>query len=154
MPLSIPYNQLPDLGTLESTDLVPMLRPFQDEGKASMSDFGTFVQPYTKVIGNITQSSGSDPVLTIFENNTGANFTTLYVTSAHYELNADAAIFVENQIWVIFNNNLVTQYSGYNYQAVYNSSTKLDLYSYINGVASDNAMQNTSFEIRIYPTAP
>ena len=109
---------------------------------------------YDKIVLNITQTSTSDPVLTIFENTTNANLSSLYISLAHYELNADAAIFVENQLWIIFNNNLITQFSGYNYQAIYNSSTKLDLYSYINGVATDGAMQNTSLEIRIYPTAP
>lgn len=154
MPLSIPYNQLPDLGILESTDLVPMLRPFQDEGKASMADLGTFVQPYTKIIGTINQNGGSAPVLTIFENNTGATLTTAYITDGQYEINSDVAIFVQYQLWVYVGNNLVNQLSDYSYQLVYSSSTQLFLYSLQTATLSDSVLENASFEIRIYPTAP
>lgn len=154
MPLSIPYNQLPDLGTLESTDLVPMLRPFQDEGKASMADLGTFVQPYTKIIGTITQNGGTAPVLTIFENNTGATLTTAYITNGQYEINSDVAIFVQYQLWVYVGNNLVNQLSDYSYQLVYSTSTQLYLFSTQSGTLADSVLENASFEIRIYPTAP
>ena len=154
MPLSIPYNQLPDLGVLESTDLVPMLRPFQDEGKASMADLGTFVQPYTKIIGTINQNGISAPVLTIFENNTGATLTTTYITDGQYEINSDVAIFVQYQLWVYVGNNLVNQLSDYSYQLVYSSSTQLFLYSVQTATLSDTVLENASFEIRIYPTAP
>lgn len=154
MPLSIPYNQLPDLGTLESTDLVPMLRPFQDEGKASMADLGTFVQPYAKIIGTITQSGGSAPVLTIFENNTGATLTTAYITNGQYEINSDIAIFVQYQLWVYVGNNLVNQLTDYTYQLMYSTSTQLYLFSTQSGTLADSVLENASFEIRIYPTAP
>ena len=154
MPLSIPYNQLPDLGVLESTDLVPMLRPFQDEGKASMSDLGTFVQPYTKIIGTISQSGGTAPVLTIFENNTGATLTTAYITNGQYEINSDVAIFVQYQLWVYIGNNLVNQLSDYTYQLVYSTSTQLYLFSLASVTLADSVLENASFEIRIYPLAP
>ena len=154
MPLSIPYNQLPDLGVLESTDLVPLLRPFQDEGKASMADLGTFVQPYTKIIGTINQNGGSAPVLTIFENNTGATLTTSYITDGQYEINSDVAIFVQYQLWVYVGNNLVNLIAFYSYQLLYSSSTQLYLFSLQEHTLSNSVLENASFEIRIYPTAP
>lgn len=154
MPLSIPYNQLPDLGILESTDLVPMLRPFQDEGKASMADLGTFVQPYTKIIGNLNQTtSGAAPNLYLFENTSGAVFTISFLGSGVYQLTSDLPIFIYEYLWIYIGNEQ-NMNGDWSFQMTRNDDYNLTIYSYSNFVLTDFILKFTSFEIRIYPTAP
>ena len=158
MPLSIPYNQLPDLGTLESTDLVPMLRPFQDEGKASMADLGTFVQPYKKFVCNVNQFGTSDPTITEFENNIGLTYTIIYTGVGTYTITFDAYYFEDYNVWM--------QISNYNtFDSVFTHLEDLTItitgykgtaaiYSAIGGALTDDILRNASLEIRFYPLAP
>lgn len=151
MPLLVPYNYLPDLGVLQTDDYVPVLRaPFQ-EGKAFVSDIIYASQPYTKIIGNISQSGAlMAPTINIFENNTGATLTTSYGSIGGYTVTSDLAIFEENLTWIYigntqaspdFNVYLMTRVDNYN----------LNIWTGNNGSLEDSLMNNTSFEIRIYP---
>ena len=154
MPLLVPYNYLPDLGALEPTDYVPVLRaPFQ-EGKAFVSDFVYAAQPYTKIIGNISQSGSlSAPTITIFENNTGATITPSYGSVGGYVLTSDNPIFIENYTWIYIGNTQTN--ADFNvYLMTRNDDYHLNIWTGSNGSLADSLMTNTSFEIRIYPIPP
>lgn len=150
MPLLVPYNYLPDLGALETTDYVPVLRaPFQ-EGKAFVSDIIYASQPYTKIIGNISQSGTDDPVINLFENNTGATLTATYSGTGIYAVDSDLPIFRENLTWIYIGN--TQNYPDFNvYLMERMTNYQLRIWSGSNGALQDSIMFNTSFEIRIYP---
>lgn len=72
MPLRIPYNQLPNLGALESDDIIPGLRPAFDEGSMTVGDLSRFVNPGYIYRVNMSQSGTSDPTITyVWENTIG-----------------------------------------------------------------------------------
>lgn len=153
MPLLVPYNYLPDLGALEPTDYVPVLRaPFQ-EGKAFVSDIIYAVQPFTKIVGNITQRTTDDPTFNIFENNTGATITTDYNTVGSYNIISNNAIFTEDYTWILIGNNQASS-SINNYIVNRIDDYNLNILTTTGGSSSDGLMNNTSIEIRIYPVPP
>lgn len=154
MPLLVPYNYLPDLGALEPSDYVPVLRaPFQ-EGKAFVSDIVYAVQPYTKIVGNISQSGSlSVPTITIFENNTGATLTTSYGGVGGYTITSNLAIFLENLTWIYIGNTQASpDFNVYLMTRV--DDNNLNIWTGSNGSLANSLMTNTSFEIRIYPIPP
>lgn len=63
MPLRIPYNQLPNLGALESGDIIPGLRPAFDEGSMTVGDLSNFVNPAKVYRVDMSQTGSSDPVV-------------------------------------------------------------------------------------------
>lgn len=63
MPLRIPYNQLPNLGALESDDIIPGLRPAFDEGSMTVGDLTNYVTPGKVYRVDMSQSGTSDPVV-------------------------------------------------------------------------------------------
>jgi len=71
MGYKLPYNSLPNLGTLEPGDIIPMLRPPFQEGSASFTDIQNFVRPYQIYNALISQSDYDDPIVIVLENNIG-----------------------------------------------------------------------------------
>ena len=63
MPLRIPYNQFPNLGALESGDILPGLRPAFQEGSMTVGDLTTFVNPGKVYRVDMSQSGSADPVV-------------------------------------------------------------------------------------------
>jgi hypothetical protein len=73
MPLRIPYNQLPNLGALESDDIIPGLRPAFEEGSMTVGDLTNFVKPGKVYRVNMSQSGTSDPTVDyVWENEIGS----------------------------------------------------------------------------------
>ena len=84
---------------------------------------------YKSFVGEFSQSGGSDPSLTTFFNDTGATFTITRQGTGHYRLESDISIFVKTEMWWYIGNNQLTQ-ADYLYQAYYESSTIMSIYSY------------------------
>jgi len=104
---------------------------------------------YKSFVGEFTQSGGSDPSLTTFFNNTGATYTIQRDAEGVYRLESDISIFVKTEMWWYIGNNQLTQES-YTYQAMYLSSTQMQINSYKGGALNDDALEHTSFEFRKY----
>jgi hypothetical protein len=105
--------------------------------------------PYRSFVGEISQSGESDPTITTFFNDTGATFTIIRDTTGTYRIDCSESIFVKTQMWWYIGNNQLTQDS-FTYQALYLTSTQMQIYSYKNGTLSDDALEYTSFEFRQY----
>lgn len=73
MSYRIPYNQLPNLGTLQEFDIVPGLRPAFEEGSMTVGDLTNFVTPYKVYRADMTQVAATDPTVDyIYENRIGS----------------------------------------------------------------------------------
>lgn len=99
--------------------------------------------------GNISQVGTSDPTIDIFENTTGATFTTIRFTNGQYRIYSDIPFFTNNTMFITIGNNQNKNGIFY-YQFIYNDTTKIDLFSYDNTTLTDEVFENTSFEIKIY----
>ena len=154
MPLSIPYNQLPDLGVLESTDLVPMLRPFQDEGKAAMSDVVSYVNPGKAYRVSMTQVSTSDPTVgQIYENWIGDIVWTYQSVGVYYGVLAGAFTLPANKTNVFFSASIVGGVGYYSIERIDDDKIELIVRDKAWTVI-DGALDNTFIEIIAYYLAP
>jgi hypothetical protein len=104
---------------------------------------------YKSFVGEFTQVGSSDPSLTTFFNNTGATYTIQRDAEGVYRLESNISIFVKTEMWWYIGNNQLTQES-YTYQALYLSSTQMQINSYKGGTLNDDALEHTSFEFRKY----
>lgn len=104
---------------------------------------------YKSYVGEFTQVGTSDPSLTTFFNDTGATFTIQRQGTGFYRLDSDISIFVKTEMFWYIGNNQLTQAS-YTYQAIYETSTQMSIYSYKGGSLNDDALEHTSFEFRKY----
>lgn len=104
---------------------------------------------YKSFVGEFTQVGSSDPSLTTFFNDTGATFTITRDAAGTYRLESDISIFVKTEMYWYIGNNQLTQES-FTYQALYLSSTQMQIYSYKGGSLNDDALEHTSFEFRKY----
>jgi hypothetical protein len=114
------------------------------------SDASGWIGVPNKVIrGNISQDSTSAPTIDIFENTTGATLSTSRSTDGQYTIDSDISLWTASTMYITIANSQ-TKNIIFTYLIQYNSSTRLDLYSYNGNSLSDNALGNTSFEIKIY----
>lgn len=104
---------------------------------------------YKSYVGEFVQVGTSDPTLTTFFNDTGATFTITRQGTGHYRLDSDISLFVKTEMWWYIGNNQLTQ-ADYVYQAIYETSTQMSIYSYKGGTLNDDALEHTSFEFRKY----
>jgi hypothetical protein len=104
---------------------------------------------YKSFVGELSQSGGSAPSLTTFFNNTGATYTITRDGTGQYRLESNISIFVKTEMWWYIGNNQLTENS-YTYQAIYLSSTQMQINSYKGGTLNDDALEHTSFEFRKY----
>lgn len=104
---------------------------------------------YKSFVGEFTQVGTSDPSLTTFFNDTGATYTITRDDVGTYRLESDISIFVKTEMYWYIGNNQLTQES-FTYQALYLTSTQMQIYSYKGGSLNDDALEHTSFEFRKY----
>jgi len=152
MPLRIPYNQLPNLGALESGDIIPGLRPAFNEGSMTVGDLSNFVNPAKVYRVDMSQSSTTDPVVNYeYENWVGNIVWTSYSAGIYNGFLSGAFVG-----YVV--NSSRCYYGGAYYPYFYHIS-KIDddniqlivtdqLYS-----RNDDLLANTFVEILVYPAA-
>jgi hypothetical protein len=104
---------------------------------------------YKSFVGELSQSGGSAPSLTTFFNNTGATFTITRDGAGQYRLESNISIFVKTEMWWYIGNNQLTE-NPYTFQALYLSSTQMQINSFKGGTLEDDALEHTSFEFRKY----
>lgn len=104
---------------------------------------------YKCYIGEFSQAETADPTIITFFNDTGATFTITRQGTGHYRIDSDISVFVKTEMWWYIGNNQLTQ-ADYVYQAIYETSTQMSIYSYKGGSLNDDALKHTSFEFRKY----
>tara|TARA_Y100000015_G_C2392542_1_gene90938 strand:- start:1559 stop:2020 length:462 start_codon:yes stop_codon:yes gene_type:complete len=144
------------IGTPSSGDMVPGTQVTKDSSGNtinltknftvdSIAGFADATAAYTSYVALITQTTG-DPTATVLQNTTGATFTWARTGGGVYTVTASSTIFTVNKT-IVFNNNGLDNAGGNTPpQWTRTSATVITLTT--GGV--DNAIQNGSFEIRIY----
>ena len=114
------------------------------------NDASGWVGVSNKVIkGNITQGGTSAPTLDIFENTTGATFTTSRTTNGVYRIDSNISLWTTTTMFITIGNNQ-GKLGVFTFLLQYGTATRLDLYSYDGTTLTDEVLENTSFEIKIY----
>lgn len=151
MPYRVPYPYLPNLGGLQSGDIVPVLRPAFDEGSATIDDVQFYVQPYKKYVANLTQSGTSAPTAIEFENTLGVTITYSYNSAGDYTLTASASIFTEFYTWMIIN-------ASANFIKIASirwiDDVTINIKTFDTSALNDGILEDTAIEIRVYNAPP
>jgi hypothetical protein len=114
------------------------------------NDASGWVGVSNKVIkGNITQGGTSAPSLDIFENTTGATFTTSRTTNGVYRIDSNISLWTTSTMFITIGNNQ-GKLGVFTFLLQYGTDKRLDLYSYDGTTLTDEILENTSFEIKIY----
>ena len=114
------------------------------------NDASGWVGVPNKVIkGTISQAGTSAPTIVEFENTTGATLSTNRSTNGQYRIDSDISLWTSNTMFITIGNPQ-SKVGVFSYILAYGTSTRLDLYSYSGNSLSDDALGNTSFEIKIY----
>lgn len=114
------------------------------------NDASGWVGVPNKIIrANISQVGTSAPTIDIFENTTGATFTTSRTTTGLYRIDSSISLFTSNTMFIMFGNNQ-TKNGDYTFIMQYSDDDTLALFTYQGATLTDELLGNTSFEIKIY----
>jgi phage-related protein len=114
------------------------------------NDASGWVGVSNKVIkGNLSQIGTSDPTINIFENTTNATLTTSRNNTGIYRIDSNIAIWTTSTMFITIGNNQ-NKNGDFVFNLQYGNSTRLDLFTLLDGVLTDELLGNTSFEIKIY----
>jgi phage-related protein len=113
-------------------------------------DASGWVGVSNKVIkGNLSQVGTSAPTIDIFENTTGATFTTSRTNAGIYRIDSNTPLWTATTMFITIGNNQLKN-GDFVFNIQYGTSTRLDLFTLLDGVLTDELLGNTSFEIKIY----
>lgn len=150
MPLRIPYNQLPDLSPLQDTDFIPVLRPFEDEGKTTVGDIYNYVRPYTLFVCNMSQAGAAAPTSVDFENTIGFTPVWTYIGAGRYELTSAGPDFPDGYTWII-----AEQPVAGSIQTRWVDEYTIDVRTRNNAnTEADDILDKNALEVRVYPVPP
>jgi phage-related protein len=114
------------------------------------NDASGWVGVPNKVIkGNISQVGTNAPTINIFENTTGATFTTSRTVNGIYRIDSSINLWTSTTMFITIGNNQLKN-GDFVFNMQYGTSTRLDLFTLSDGVLTDELLGNTSFEIKIY----
>lgn len=108
----------------------------------------TSTPEYREIIGTISQSGVTDPVLNEYKN-AGYTLTATYIDVGEYNIEINDTIFDFN-FWVNFANHSAINNDQVTIQTYVEDSSNLRIYTYKSGSLSDDILLDTPFEIRIY----
>ena len=105
MSYRIPYPYLLNIGVLESTDIIPILRPAFNEGSATVADIAAYVNPYNVYRVDMSQVGAGDPTVEYEYENTIGLIAWTYTSAGTYNGNLTGAFtgLVPNQTKTFFN---------------------------------------------------
>ena len=101
---------------------------------------------YTAYTALLTQTGGAAPVATVLKNNTGYTYTWARTGGGTYTLTANGSAFTVDKT-IVFNNNGI-DIAGGNTPPQWTRTSDTVITLTTGGI--DTAMQNASFEVRIY----
>jgi len=146
MGFKVPYEYLPNLGGLQSGDIIPVLRDPVNEGSATMVDVRDYVKPYKIYVALLNQTATAPPVINEFENTLGATITTTYNGVGDYDLVADTACFTDaDSTWVMIGTNGDNETFGQKW--IDNQTIRIT-------AGANGDLFNVPIEIRVYNYAP
>jgi hypothetical protein len=154
MSLRIPYNQLPNLGALESGDIIPGLRPAFNEGSMTVGDLTNFVNTGKVYRVNMSQLGTSDPIVNYeYENRIGTIVWSYQSIGVYYGVLAGAFTLPANKTNTFFSATLGASIGYYTIERIDDNTIELRVKdkNYIN---IDGALDNTFIEIIAYYLAP
>ena len=105
--------------------------------------------PNKVIKGNLSQTGTSAPTIDIFENTTGATLTGFRSNTGEYTLQSDISLWTASTMFITIGNNQ-GKLGVFTFLLQYGTATRLDLYSYDGTTLTDEVLENTSFEIKIY----
>lgn len=108
-------------------------------------------RPYQVLVGNLTQTGTSAPTFTIFENTTGTTITATRSSAGLYTLTSSGTPFTANKTAVFISVNGASSSIRSIFYEVTSTSTVQVTTTDGFGTDTDNILDNTSIEIRIYP---
>jgi hypothetical protein len=114
------------------------------------NDASGWVGVPNKVIrGNISQGATSAPTINEFENTTGATLSTSRTTNGVYRIDSNINLWTTSTMFITIGNNQ-DKLGVFTFLLQYGTATRLDLFSYDGNTLTDEILNNTSFEIKIY----
>jgi hypothetical protein len=154
MPLRIPYNQLPNLGALESGDIIPGLRPAFEEGSLTVGDLTNFVNPGKVYRVDMSQSGSGDPVVNYEYENWIGTITWTYTSTGVYNGNLSTAFsgYVPEQTRTYFNALVGASINYYTISKIDDDNIKLEVKDKT-WTLVDDYLNNTFLDFIIYPAA-
>lgn len=127
-----------------------VIQGFPNNGAYTLADL---VPPagYNKYVALLTQSGTNAPVATVLENTLGVDITWVRIGTGVYQGQIPDPLFLVNKTWAICGQTGLMADS--HTQINYNLDTNLVVatFSYPGGSLSDDILNYTSIEIRIYP---
>ena len=108
MSYRIPYPYLLNIGVLESTDIIPILRPAFNEGSATVADIAAYVNPYKVYRVDMSQVGTGDPTVEYEYENTIGTIAWTYTSTGTFNGNLFGAFtgLVPNQTKSFFNSTI------------------------------------------------
>jgi len=131
------------LGTQKTTGGTNKTNPTKNFTVDSVVQAGLGYTVYTALL---TQAGGAAPVATVLKNNTGYTYTWARTAGGTYTLTASGNAFTVNKT-IVFNNSGI-DIAGGNTPPQWTRTSDTVITLLTGGI--DNAMQNASFEVRIY----
>ena len=114
------------------------------------NDASGWVGVPNKIIrANISQVGTDNPTIDIFENTTGATFTTSRTTNGVYRIDSSISLWTASTMFIMFGNNQIKN-GDYTFIMQYSDDNTLALFTYQGATLTDELLGNTSFEIKIY----
>jgi hypothetical protein len=154
MPLRIPYNQLPNLGVLQSGDIIPGLRPAFNEGSMTVDDLSNFVNIGKAYRVDMSQSGTSDPTVDFEYENWIGSIVWTYVSPGIYNGNLNAAFagYVPTQTRTYFNASIGSSSNYYTITKIDDNNIKMEVKDK-SWTLVDTWLFNTYIDFLIYPAA-
>jgi len=154
MTLRIPYNQLPNLGVLQSGDIIPGLRPAFNEGSMTVDDLSNFVNIGKAYRVDMSQSGTSDPTVDFEYENWIGSIVWTYVSPGVYNGNLFGAFagYVPVQTKSFFDDTYASTVNTYTIKKIDDNNIEMSVRNYT-GRNDDNILNLTFIDFLVYPAA-
>lgn len=148
----ISYNQLPNLGALESGDILPGLRPPFNQGSMTVGDLTNFVLSGLQYRVSMTQVGTSDPTINQEYENRVGNIVWTYVSPGIYNgFLVDGFIGeVPEQTKLFFNLSIGSGTNSYTIIKINSDNIRMNVKDK-NWILSDDLLKTTFIDFIIYP---
>ena len=148
----IEYNQLQDLGLLDSGDYLPSLRPPFTSGKVSFADLSSSIMPYKKFVALISQAGTDAPTAVVLENNLidGLIWSFDRDSAGNYNFYSGADIFTAGYTLVFWGNNEGGAQNALSAYREADDRLSFACYNTQYNAYQDSGIYNATFEVRVY----
>lgn len=154
MSYKLPYPYLPNLGALQSGDIIPALREPFDEGSMTVGDLTNFISPAKKYFASFTQTGTNNPIVNTIWENTIGNIVWTYDGIGTYNGYLDDGFVgdmpIIEGVYGMYNVNVARYYTIFKVD-----DSNIRLLSYDNNInIGDDLLFKTFIQILLYPVLP